>query len=208
MSSTNSPPLYDFANKGTLLGALLHSYRKMLMNTDDMLPAKVISFDRSTNTAVVQPQIMMVTTDQKLVSRADYASIPVYTMGGGGFFVSFPLVAGNTGWIKASDRDISLYLQGGKETAPNTNRLHSFEDGLFFPDVMDAITIAGGDENNLVIGSTNGAVAISMSPAVLKFTATNIEMVSTTLTHNGVNVGATHEHGDVQNGGGISGPPV
>jgi hypothetical protein len=209
MSDTNAQALYDFANKGTLLGMLLHSYRKLLMNTDDMLPAKVISYDRSTNTAVVQPQIKMVTTNNLLVSRAAPASVPVFALGGGGFFINFPLIPGNTGWIKASDRDISLYLQSGNEAAPNTGRLHSFEDGLFLPDVMDAINISGGDANNMVIGSTNGAVKISLSTSVLNLAATNIELVSETLTHNGVNIGSTHGHQYIPGSGAPTetGPP-
>lgn len=209
MSQTNNPPIYDFANKGTLVGMLEEVLRKVLLNTDDMLPAKVIAYDRTANVATVQPLIKILTTTGELVSREQSVSIPVFTIGGGGFCVSFPIQQGDTGWIKANDRDISLYMQSALESGPNTDRLHSFEDALFFPDILNKYTIAGTDASNMVIQNYAGTVKISLSETSINMTATNIALTSTTLTHNGVNIGATHDHNYIPgtNPQTVTGPP-
>jgi hypothetical protein len=213
--SNSPPPLFDFPKQGTFTGMLLHAYRAMLLNTDDMLPAKIISFDRIKNVATVQPQIKILGNDGSLVSKAPQATVPVFTLGGGNFLISFPLQAGNTGWIKANDRDISLYVQGGIESKPNTDTLHSFEHGVFFPDIMSNYTLASGDNSNMVIQSSDGTVKITLGPGAINMdatniflTATNVDIVSSTLFHNGKNIGSTHDHTLVQPGSGISGPPV
>ena len=180
-------PKYDFANKGTLTGLLKQFQKLMLQNTEDMLPATLISYNRTSNIATVQPSIHMVTTDGTLVGRASIASVPVLCLGGGGFFVSFPLVAGAKGWIKASDRDISLFVQSTVASAPNTQRMHSFSDGLFIPDIIfgSQYTINGADENSMVIQNLTGTVKIALAPNTINITAPTVNVNSTTTNLNG-----------------------
>ncbi len=130
-------------------------------------------------------------------------------MGSHAGVISFPLQAGDLGWIKANDRDISLFLQHLRNSAPNTARLHSFEDSMFFPDSMfRSVTIDPEDADNVVLQSLDGTQRVSIWPDKVKITATAIELVSTTLTHNGKNIGDTHEHSGVQPGSGNTGPPI
>ncbi|CAM6031752.1 unnamed protein product [Sphagnum compactum] len=121
----------------------------LLKTTDDMLPAIVVAYDRTSNIATVQPAIHMVTTDNTLVGRSQVASVPVLALGGGGFFINFPLVSGSRGWIKACDRDISLYLQASAAAAPNGKLLHHFSNGVFIPDIVKGYTISGDDVDNM-----------------------------------------------------------
>ncbi|OWK42477.1 hypothetical protein [Fimbriiglobus ruber] len=52
-------------------------------------------------------------------------------------------MTGDTGWIKANDRDISLFKQTTAASSPNTARLHDFADAMFFPDtLLNGVTIA------------------------------------------------------------------
>jgi hypothetical protein len=142
---------------------------KFLGSVDDMLPARVISYDRASNRALVQPLIVIVTTDDKQVQRAQVASVPVFQMGGGGFVMSFPIAVGDIGWIKANDRDISIFKQTMASSAPNTQRKHSFEDAVFIPDTMlHGVTIAGEDSNNLVIQNLVGTVKLAFWPTFMK----------------------------------------
>lgn len=172
-SNSNVPPDYDSANQGTLQGVIRQALQTFLMNTDDMLPATVISYDRVANVASVQPCIQMVTTDGTLVGRGAIASVPVLSIGGGGFLVNFPLVGGSRGWIKANDRDISLYLQASATAPPNTKRFHSFSDGLFIPDVVAGFTVNGEDANNMVIQNTDGTIRVALWPDRVKVTTPN-----------------------------------
>ncbi len=192
----------DPANDDSLTGTFKEVLRKFLQRTDDMLPAMVQNYDRAKNIARVQPLIQVVDTEGQRFNRAPLANVPVLLLGGGAFFISFHLPPGSLGWIKANDRDISLFLQGFANNSPNTRRLHSFEDSVFIPDVMTGHTIAGEDGQAAVIQSLDGSVKISLNndriningPAI-NITATGaVSINSKTLTHNGVNVGDSHVH--------------
>lgn len=172
---TNAYPSRNMAMDDTLVGVLALFRQKMLQNMDDMLPAKVIAYNRSTNRAQVQPLITMVTTLNERVSRAQIASVPVLQIGGGGFVVSFPLNTGDLGWIKASDRDLSFFKKNYEQSAPNTQRKHSFEDAMFIPDsFMRGVTIDGEDADNLVIQNLDGSVKISWWSNLLKIIAPRV----------------------------------
>lgn len=56
-------PNTDIASDGSLAGALSSAFRNLMMNTEDMLPATVVSYDDKTNRAVIKPLVMMVTTE-------------------------------------------------------------------------------------------------------------------------------------------------
>ncbi len=206
---------------------------KFLQNTDDMLPAKVIAYNRATNRAQVQPLIVMVTTSNEQVPRAQIASVPVLQIGGGGFVISVPLKPGDLGWIKANDRDISLFLKNYAQTAPNTQRKHKFSDAVFIPDsFMKDVIINGEDDENLVIQSLDGTVRIALWEDKIKITAPEIILnASTSVTLDTPLVACTgdvtvegnitadgdvladgvslhnHTHGGVQTGGGNTGVP-
>lgn len=174
----NAQPSRNPANDGSLEGMLTEILPKFLQNVDDMLPAKVISYDREANRVRVQPLIQMLSTAGEVISRQPVASVPVFNIGGGGFVMSFNLQAGDLGWIKANDRDISLFLQNYEEQRPNTLRKHTFSDALFFPDVMRGYTIADEDAGNCVIQNLDGTVKISLGASSVKITAPACEVVS------------------------------
>lgn len=164
-------PSRDPANESTLFGVLTDFFSKRMQATDDMLPARVVAFDRASNLATVQPLIQMVTTDNTRISRPQIAAVPVLQIGGGNFLLSFPLSPGDLGWIKANDRDISLFLEAWKETAPNTKRMHSFSDAVFIPDAMTGFTIAGEDSNNATLQTKNSTNRVAVSSSAVKMTA-------------------------------------
>jgi len=215
----NASPSVNPADSDSMVGMFRQVLGKFLQNIDDCIPARVIAFDRASNRAQVQPLIQMVTTAGELVSRANVASVPVYQFSGGGFVLNFPLNAGDIGWLKATDRDISLFLQSFNESAPNTFRKHTFEDSVFFPDIMRGYTIAEEDQENAVIQNYDGSVRISLWPNKIKMTAPLIEMTTpnlnvtgtitagTDVITNGVSL-KTHRHGGVQTGGGNTGTPI
>lgn len=166
---TNAPPSINPADLFSMTGMVKLALRKGLQYTDDMLPAKVLAYDRTTNRAQVQILIAMVTTDNKIVDRNQIASVPVLQLGGGGFVISFPLAEGSLGWIKANDRDISLFKKNYQNARPNTGRFHSFEDGVFIPDTMlSGVTIASEDASNAVFQNSAGTVKVSLWSSFMK----------------------------------------
>lgn len=209
----------DPANDDSLTGLFKEVLRKFLQVTDDLLPAMVRQYDRVNNLALVQPLIQLVDSDDLTYNRAPLANVPVMLFGGGTFFLSFHLPAGSLGWIKANDRDISLFLQGFANNRPNTMRMHSFEDAIFIPDIMTGYTIAGEDSQAAVIQNQTGTVRLSLNDTRIKLTAPMVEInasgavsiLSASLDHNGTDIGDTHTHPQANDSGGNTeqdtGPP-
>lgn len=172
----NATPSMDPADQGSMAGTLRHVFRKMMMNVDGMLPATVIAYDRATNQARVQPQVMMLSTTGERMARGQIDGIDVLNIGGGGFVLSFPLKPGDLGWILASDRDISLFRQSLAAAAPNTERIHSFSDGLFIPDILRTWTLSGEDAESMVLQTVDASQRISVSPSGIKMTGTLLDL--------------------------------
>jgi hypothetical protein len=171
MADLHANPSRDPANDDSLLGMARQILDKFLQQVDDCLPARVVSYDRTTNRATVIPMVKVLTTDNRQIGRAQIASVPVMQFGGNGVALSFDLKAGDLGWIKANDRDISLVVQAYKDSAPNTLRKHSFQDAVFIPDVMHGLTINPEDEHNAVLQTLDGSVRVSIWPDRVKITA-------------------------------------
>jgi hypothetical protein len=214
------PPSYDPSDVGTLQGVLGFFYKKSLQNTDGMLPAKVVAYDATTNTATLQPLIQVQTTTGELITRAQLASIPVLALGCGTACIRFNLKAGDLGWISANDRDISLYMQTLAESAPNTQRLHSFSDAMFIPDKVRGYVINPADSAaDIIIQTTDGAVAVTLGASGVNIRGAAINItgavaitgslaVSGALTNAGIDVGKTHKHSGVTSGSSNTGAPI
>lgn len=178
MAENHAIPSRDPADDGTLMGTVKLVLDKFLSQVDDMLPARVISYDRTTNRAAVVPMIRLLTTTGQQVGRAQVASVPVLRSGAGGVVLSFHVQPGDLGWIKANDRDISLMLQAYSDSAPNTLRKHSFQDALFIPDAMTGVTIAAEDQEHAVLQTFSGDTRLSVWDEFIKVFAQRGLLVS------------------------------
>lgn len=177
---TNANPSVNPADLDSLTGVFRLVFTKLMQTMDGRLPAEVIAYDDVTNLAQIQPLIAVLTTDGEQVKRAQIASVPVYRMGGGGFFLKTWLQPGDLGWIEACDRDISLFMQSFKESRPNTRRIKNFADSVFYPSVMKGVTVAPEDKENMVLQSLDGTVKISLGVDKITIQAPEIECVATT----------------------------
>lgn len=171
MASTSDNPIVpgkDPANDGNVAGLLQFAFKKMMQKVDGMLPARVVSYDKNTRMAVVQPEIMILATNGTGLSRAPLASIRVVSMSDGTTFMHFPIRPGTKGWIEAADRDTSLYFQSAtnQEAKPNTARMHSFADGRFIPDIFGSLVFpeSANPDTDLIIGTVDGATSIALGP--------------------------------------------
>jgi hypothetical protein len=191
MAEDYAPPSTDPADNGTLTGVLRAVLSKFVMNNlDDCLPCRVVAVD-GRRFATVQPMVMMGTTEGAKVSRAQVPRVPILQLGAGGFVLSFPVKEGDLGWLKASDRDISLFMQGLEEEWPNTTRLHSFQDGFFIPDRMRDWTLDGSDADRLVIQAAEGGAVIAVGETTISIRATGpveVEAESVAITADTVTV--------------------
>lgn len=212
----NAPPSIDPADDDSLLGMANTILRKFLQRVDDCLPARVVSYDRTTNRATVAPMVALLTTSGAQVPRAQVAAVPVFRFGGGGHVLSFNLKPGDLGWLKACDRDISMFLQSWGSGPPNTVRLHTFEDAMFFPDAMRNVEIQGEDDEAVTLQTLDGThrvvladdrISLVAGASRFDLTAAGLNYVGGPFIINGV-VFNTHVHGGVEPGGGNTGVPV
>lgn len=150
----------SYGNLGDAVGTII---RNAALDSEVCIPCKVISYDRESNTAVVHPLVKVVLTKEQ-VSRAEIGPVPVFAMGTQQFVINFPVKEGDLGWLIANDRDITNFIDTLGEGPPNTYRIHSFNDGVFYPDMIRGYAINEYDTDALVIQSKDGKQCISVGP--------------------------------------------
>lgn len=176
-------PSVDPAQADSLEGLLEIAARKNGLATDGQLPCEVLSYNRTTNVATVRPLISVVATSGDITPRDQIAKVPVLALGGGGYTITFPLKRGDLGWIEASDRDISLFMQSMSDSPPNTWRIHNFSDGRFIPDSFAQYTFDEGDDaESMVLQSLDGTVKICLDPSKIRVIAPTVEVTSDVAT--------------------------
>ena len=139
---------------------------KQLMSTvkkelEVSIPCEITAVT-SRKKVTVKPLIKIVDKLGNTYSRDVIEGVPVFALGTSNMVASMPVAVGDKGWLQASDRDLSLFLQSFEESEPPTNRMHSFSDGLFVPDAMNDYTIAEEDAGALVIQTSDGINKITM----------------------------------------------
>ncbi len=221
-----SYPAFNPADMEGMDGLMTLFKRSLMMSLRVALPAVVKNFDTETNRADLTPAITSASNNGETVILPELSDVPVCTPGGGGFGASFPLVAGDTGWVIFCDRDISLFKNSGEVSPANTNRLHNLADAVFYPDVMGKIKLS--DPGCAVWQTLNGSVKVVLSDSAVSITGdTNITgdvavtgdvsvtgaiSAAGTVT-SGVDVVAggislkSHVHGGVTGGQGTTGTP-
>lgn len=133
----------------------------------------------------VRPLIKVMGADESQTSRAIIKGIPIETIGAGGMLISFPVVIGDLGWLQASDRDISLFLQSYADSRVPTMRKHSFSDARFIPDIMRNFVIASEDSEAVTIQNRVGTVKIALDNSEVRITAPSIKMNGAQITSGG-----------------------
>lgn len=166
----------DYADMGNMLQKVI---AKALQQSENMLPVKVVSYDREKNTAIVLPLIKIILTAE-VKSRVQIGPIPVFAFGGGNYVINYPLREGDLGWMLANDRDISKFMESLAESEPNTYRTHSFNDAVLFPDAIRNFTTSGEDER-MVIQTLDGTVRISLGEADIRLKHPTLVTVETPL---------------------------
>ncbi len=169
-------PNINPVDNDSLVGTIQFSFYEYMKGIQNMLPAKVIAFDRTTNRVQVQLMIKVLSTSGEQYPNAQIASIPVFQYGGGGYILSIPLKTGDLGWVLANDRDISLFLQNYEAAAPAVNLIKNFSQGVFFPDVMTGYSIADEDSDNAVLQNLSGSVKISIGSDEVTITAPTVNI--------------------------------
>ena len=120
-------------------------------------------------------------------------NLPCLRIQGGANAMILDPKPGDIGIAVFCSRDISTVKRTKKPGNPGSWATHSMSDGLYLGGVLN------GAPSQYVQFHDGGGITIHSTGAV--------NIVSTSLTHNGVNIGATHVHGGVETGGGSTSIP-
>lgn len=150
----------------------------------------------------VQPMVAQSDGAGNVQPHGTIHGLPVFRLQSGGNAVILDPVVGDIGIVVFASRDISAVKAARAPAQPGSARRNDMADGMYLGGILNgAVTqyvqfVAGGGVNIVSTGDLNitasGAVAIT----------------SSTLTHNGKNVGDTHVHGGVVIGGANTTGPV
>lgn len=94
------------------------------------LPGIIAAFDPVTQTASVQPAIKRIFTEKGPVNLPLCVDVPVQFPGGGGFFLTFPVAAGDECTLYFSERCIDFWHANGGTQLPAEYRLHDLSDAI------------------------------------------------------------------------------
>lgn len=122
-------------------------------------PAVVDEYDREKNIVTIIPGLKDTTTGESI--ELCKLEVPCYIAGGGGWVSSYPLKAGDVGWLCTCDRDISNFLKDKKVSEPNTLRRHDLADSFFIPDVISGCKFNKENEQAAVFQNIKGDIQIA-----------------------------------------------
>lgn len=218
-----SIPSYNPADVNDQSGLIDFFLQKNAADIQKVIPAKIISYDRNLNRATIQILTLFLTSTGQKLQMKSIPNIPVLTLAGGGFVLSFPVQAEQIGFLLASDRDISLLKQNLTSYTPATNRQHQYEDSIFIPLNLNGFTVNEADANALLISSLDGATKLSIQNNLITMTAANVVINGNTIVNGTLTATDTitsnvdvvadtistkrHLHGGVTTGSGTTGQP-
>ena len=135
---------------------------KLSSKIQKVIPAQIVSYDRTTNRAVVKILALDITSTGEKLEMKPIPNIPVLMLSGGGFTFSFPVKENQTGWLIAADRDISVFKSLLSVFTPASYRQHQYEDGFFIPDKVSGFQIAESEADAVILTSLDGATKITL----------------------------------------------
>lgn len=130
------------------------------------LPGRVEAFDEAKQTVDVQPLVMAYVPqeDGSMLATAlpVLPAIPVGFAGGGGFRSTYPLTAGDTGWVSFSEASLDAWQARGGLVDPQDERRHHIADAVFLPGLHDdQRPFANVSKSEATWGSDTGAQVVA-----------------------------------------------
>jgi hypothetical protein len=179
------------------------------------LPGIIKSFNETKQTVSVQPAIQGIVGNQA-VNLPLLVDVPVQFFNAGGYSITIPISVNDECLVVFASRCIDAWWQLGGVQPPLEPRMHDLSDGFALIGFRSSsrplasystskLQIRSDDNNTFIEVDKTGA--IKLKAVTVNIEATDVAITSTTLTHNSVNIGATHKHSGVMIGTSITGLP-
>jgi hypothetical protein len=126
------------------------------------LPAQIESYDAATQLAKVKPllkrPLRLPDGSDATESISIINNVPVIHPSGGGYFVHFPLAAGDPVTLVIADRSLDRWIEKGGEVDPGFTHTHELSDAFAIPGGRNKKNkLASADANKLTIGKDGDA---------------------------------------------------
>lgn len=186
--SNNNPKV------STLSSVIKQGVDGKLKELHTSLPGTIESFDASTQTAKVQPAIrrIFITGDSKSktvtpVELPQLINVPVIFPRGGGFSLTFPVVAGDECLLIFNERSIDNWHENGGVNTPSSKRFHSLSDAVCLVGLSSKPNkIPNYDPTNVQLKADNDDVSITLkADGGLAQVATVVDITAPTINLNG-----------------------
>lgn len=232
---------YDVSN-ATPESATDSQIQYALKNLHTAIPVKVENFNPQNQTVTCVAQIKNVLIEaneageilQKNVEIPPLVDVPVSFPRGGGFAITFPLQAGDEGFVVFSERCIDGWWQSGKASEPLDYRFHDLSDAMFVPGVCSVPNaVSNFFTGGISLQTLDGKTFIHLEKGTITIQGDIIHKGNTTQTGNLNQTGSTtvsetvtaqnvvgesdvtaggisgksHVHGNVESGNKTSGKP-
>lgn len=117
-----------------LYTAIVEVVKQQICNMNTMMPGRVVSYDKSKNTGVVQPTLQIKFVDQEAAEdRPTLSEVPFCWPRMGKAHLRFPVQPNDEGMILFSQRSIDLWQAKGGVVDPLDNRKFDYSDAVFYP---------------------------------------------------------------------------
>jgi phage baseplate assembly protein gpV len=120
----------DSQLSGSMDDAVIEYLESRLRDLHTSVPGIIVSFNAAKQTATVQPAIKRIFVEDGPVNLPVCTDVPVKFPGGGGFFLTFPVKAGDECELKFSERAIDFWYQNGAVQLPSEYRMHDLSDAI------------------------------------------------------------------------------
>lgn len=115
------------------------------------MPATIVSYDRSTQKATVQPSFKRRTKTGQVFSFPVVTNVPCLFPRSTDFSLTFELKPQDSGLLICAQRSLDRWLEKGGEVDPQDPRKHSFTDGIFIPGLFSFNDSAPAEQNITVL---------------------------------------------------------
>ncbi len=169
------------AEEVTLAQAISAAITDRLIDLHVSMPAKVESYDASKQTVDVIPQLNRAlpidpsdpATQWVTEALPKLSDVPVCFPRAGGFFVSFPIAAGDYVLLVFSERNLGAWRATATQGDPGDLGMHTLDGAVAIPGVFpDANALSNASGTNMVLGSdSTGDARIEITPTGIKLGA-------------------------------------
>ena len=210
MAGSGNPGFMNPVNGVRDIAAITFLVQQMLAG---VATATLVKVQKVTNTGAAAPVgfvdllplVNLIDGAGVTMPHATIFQCPYFRLQGGANAVILDPQPGDLGIAVFADRDISSASRAKGPASPGSARRFSMADALYIGGVLNGTPSqfvrfsASGIEISSPTGITLDAPTVTMN------TTGGVAITSASLTHNGVNIGATHVHNDPQ--GGVVSPP-